>query len=241
MGGPTPFGLDPAALDDCLPVLATHPRLRFRGLHVHLASGLAADAQVTLAEQVLEWALRWARDRGLPLTELNLGGGMAVDYTDPAARFDWARYGTGLGRLTAAHPGLTLRIEPGRALTAYAGCYAAQVLDVKRSHGAAFAVVHGGTHHLRTPAARGHDQPFTVVPVDRWAHPWPRPQVRGEPVTLVGQLCTPKDVLARAVTVPALRAGDIVVFALAGAYAWNISHHDFLMHPHPDFHYLPPP
>jgi diaminopimelate decarboxylase len=28
------------------------------------------------------------------------------------------------------------------------------------------------------------------------------------------------------------------VFAMAGAYAWNISHHDFLMHPHPGFHYL---
>jgi diaminopimelate decarboxylase len=34
------------------------------------------------------------------------------------------------------------------------------------------------------------------------------------------------------------RAGtDVVVFGLAGAYAWNISHHDFLMHPVPHFHY----
>jgi diaminopimelate decarboxylase len=53
----------------------------------------------------------------------------------------------------------------------------------------------------------------------------------------VGQLCTPKDVLARDVQVPALRAGDLVAFGLAGAYAWNISHHDFLMHPEPGFHY----
>lgn len=51
-------------------------------------------------------------------------------------------------------------------------------------------------------------------------------------MTLAGQLCTPKDVLA-------LRAGDRVVFSLAGAYAWNISHHDFLMHPRPGFHFLP--
>ncbi|MEV4184465.1 recombinase family protein [Streptosporangium canum] len=27
-------------------------------------------------------------------------------------------------------------------------------------------------------------------------------------------------------------------FAMAGAYAWNISHHDFLMHPKPGFHYV---
>jgi diaminopimelate decarboxylase len=61
-------------------------------------------------------------------------------------------------------------------------------------------------------------------------------------VTIAGQLCTPKDVLARRVRVGrlrALRVGDLVAFGLAGAYAWNISHHGFLMHPPPAFHYLP--
>ena len=47
--------------------------------------------------------------------------------------------------------------------------------------------------------------------------------------------------LARHVPLPRLRAGDLVVFGLAGAYAWNISHHDFLMHPPPAFHYLAMP
>lgn len=28
------------------------------------------------------------------------------------------------------------------------------------------------------------------------------------------------------------------MFGVAGAYAWNISHHDFLMHPRPGFHFL---
>ena len=103
-------------------------------------------------------------------------------------------------------------------------------------------MVAGGTHHLRTPAAKGHDQPFAVVAVDDWALPWPRPGVRDEAVTIAGQLCTPKDVLARRVRVGrlrALRVGDLVAFGLAGAYAWNISHHGFLMHPPPAFHYLP--
>ncbi|ALO99729.1 hypothetical protein SHL15_8796 [Streptomyces hygroscopicus subsp. limoneus] len=57
-------------------------------------------------------------------------------------------------------------------------------------------------------------------------------------MTLVGQLCTPKDVLARRVGVARLRVGDRVAFAMAGAYAWNISHHGFLMHPHPTFHHV---
>jgi diaminopimelate decarboxylase len=55
---------------------------------------------------------------------------------------------------------------------------------------------------------------------------------------LTGQLCTPKDVFARDRVITELRVGDRIAFALAGAYAWNISHHDFLMHPHPTFHYL---
>jgi diaminopimelate decarboxylase len=168
--------------------------------------------------------------------EFNLGGGMAVDYARPGALFGWAAYGRGLARL--ARDEETLRIEPGRAVTAYCGWYLTRVLDVKRSHGEAFAVVAGGTHHLRTPAAKGHDQPCAVISVPDWTAPWPRPRVSAAPVTITGQLCTPKDVLARRVTVKRLRAGDVVAFGLAGAYAWNISHHDFLMHPSPAFHYL---
>jgi len=241
MGGrPSPFGIDPDALDGCLRVLAATTRLRLRGIHTHLASGLDAPAQLALAQQVLAWAAAWADHAGVRLEEVNLGGGMAVDYAAPAARYDWAALGDGLGRLAAAHPGTVLKVEPGRALTAYAGWYAARVLDVKTSHGRAFAVLHGGTHHLRTPAAKGHDQPFTVIGVRRWPHPWPRPEVRNQPVTVTGQLCTPKDVLASDIPLPALRVGDVVAFAMAGAYAWNISHHDFLLQPPPAFHHLHP-
>jgi diaminopimelate decarboxylase len=231
MGGPGPFGIDPADIADCLAVVAADDRIVCHGVHAHLASGLAAADQLRLAAAVVEWARR------LPVTEIDVGGGMAVDYTDPAARFDWPALGAGL-RDIADRAGVRLRIEPGRALTAYCGWYVAPVADVKRSHGQAFALVRGGTHHLRTPAAKGHDQPFDVLPRDDWDLPWDRPGVAGEPVTVAGQLCTPKDVLARNVPVAALRVGDRVAFGMAGAYAWNISHQDFLMHPRPTFHYV---
>ncbi|MGX5187340.1 type III PLP-dependent enzyme [Streptomyces avermitilis] len=243
MGGrPTPFGLDPAQAGTVLRLLTdgTYPHLELRGVHAHLASGLEAPEQLAVAETVVGWATDMAGEHGVGLGEVNVGGGMTVDYAAPERRFDWVAYGKGLARLAHAHPELTLRIEPGRALTAYCGWYATEVLDVKRSHGEEFAVVRGGTHHLRTPATKGHDQPCSVLPVDGWPHPWPRPAAEAERVTLTGQLCTPKDVLARQVPVGGLRAGDRVAFALAGAYAWNISHHDFLMHPRPGFHFLLP-
>ncbi|WBP91520.1 type III PLP-dependent enzyme [Kitasatospora cathayae] len=244
MGGrPTPFGLDPDRAEECARLLTDGGplgrQLRLRGVHAHLASGLAAPEQLSVAEQIVTWSAELAERHGFPLTEVNVGGGMAVDYDDPAQRFDWTAFGEGLTKLLDARPGLTLRIEPGRALTAYCGWYATEVLDVKRSHGEDFAVVRGGTHHLRTPAARGHSQPFAVLPVDAWPHPWPRPAVDTDRATLAGQLCTPKDVLARSTGGAAgLRSADRVLFAMAGAYAWNISHHEFLMHPRPRFHYL---
>ncbi len=241
MGGkPSPFGMDPAVLDLCTDWLSASGlasgRLRLRGLHAHLASGLEAPALLDSAVRVLDFAREWCARHGVRSPEINLGGGMAVDYRRLGSVFDWASYGRGLAR--AALAGETLRIEPGRAMTAYCGWYITRVLDVKRSHGEEFAVVAGGTHHLRTPVAKGHDQPFAVIPVASWSHGWTRPGVAAEHVTIVGQLCTPKDVLARDVAVARLRAGDLVAFGLAGAYAWNISHHGFLMHPQPGFHYV---
>ncbi|OIJ98895.1 type III PLP-dependent enzyme [Streptomyces monashensis] len=239
MGGqPSPFGMDPGRLDRCLELIASDPRIRLRGLHLHLASGLTAAAQLALVDEVLTWAEDWAHHHGIDLCEVNVGGGMGVDYAHPHRKFDWPAFGAGLRPLLARHPHLTLRIEPGRSVTAYCGWYVTQVLDIKFSRRQAFAVLRGGTHHLRTPAAKQHDQPFEVIPDDDWPWPWDRPEARDEPVTLVGQLCTPKDVLARRVTVKRLRVGDRVAFAMAGAYAWNISHHAFLMHPHPTFHHV---
>ncbi|MEU5052202.1 type III PLP-dependent enzyme [Streptomyces sp. NPDC021096] len=238
MGGrPSPFGLDPRRAEACLPLLRG-TRLRLRGIHAHLASGLDAAAQLAVAARVTDWARDLDERHGLGLSEVNVGGGMAVDYGRPHLPFDWAAYGKGLAELAGRHPGYTLRIEPGRALTVHAGWYLTEVLDLKHSHGEAFAVLRGGTHHMRTPAAKGHDHPFTVLPVEEWDRPWPRPAALDEPVTLSGQLCTPKDTLAARVPVAELRVGDRVAFTMAGAYAWNISHHEFLMHPAPTFHFL---
>jgi diaminopimelate decarboxylase len=235
MGGkPSPFGMDCELLRRCAGSLT--PAVRLRGLHAHLASGVGADGLLAAAGRLVSFGRQWCAGHGVTEPEFNLGGGMAVDYTRPDGVFDWPGYGRGLAGL--ARPGETLRIEPGRAVTAYCGWYLTRVLDVKHSHGEAFAVVAGGTHHLRTPAAKGHDQPFAVLPVPEWPASWPRPGVTGQAVTIAGQLCTPKDVLARRVRVSRLRAGDLVAFGMAGAYAWNISHHGFLMHPPPAFHYL---
>lgn len=239
-GAATPFGMDAGDLETCARLI-TGTAVRLRGVHAHLASGLGVPPALAAAGDVLAFARDWCARARVRRPVITLGGGMAVDYGRPGAVFGWEEYGQGLARLARSREALlgeTLRIEPGRAVTAYCGWYLTRVLDIRRSRGTAFAVVAGGTHHLRTPAAKGHDQPFAVIPDERWPHQWVRPGVAGEPVTVTGQLCTPKDVLAREVRTPKLRAGDVIAFGLAGAYAWNISHTSFLMHPEPGFHYI---
>jgi diaminopimelate decarboxylase len=227
-----PFGMAPEAIEACHDILAGAPWIRLRGIHAHLASGLDAAAMLRQSAEILEWARPWLSKVGRTETpEFNLGGGMTVDYTEPANLFDWATYGRQIAML--ALDGETLRIEPGRAVSVYSGWYVTQVLDVKKAHGRWYAVLRGGTQQIRTPVTKNHNQPFTVIPQGGQG-----PAMCGEPVTLVGQLCTPKDVFAREVPVERLAVGDVVAFSMAGAYAWNISHHDFLMHPKPGFHYV---
>jgi diaminopimelate decarboxylase len=69
--------------------------------------------------------------------------------------------------------------------------------------------------------------------VPGWRYGFDRPEVRDVAVDAVGELCTPRDVLTRGQRVDRLRVGDVLVFAHAGGYGWDISHHDFLRHPHP--------
>lgn len=235
MGGrPTPFGMDEEALPQAIACLRRAPHLRLEGFHFHLMSHQRdADVQLTLVGAYLDAVQRWNHTHSLDVRMVNAGGGFGVDYADPARSFDWQRFCDGLRRLRGQRQdNLRLRFEPGRYVSVGCGYYAMQVLDIKRSHGEYFAIARGGTHHFRTPPAQGHDHPFFVLRGDN------PPAVENERITLVGQLCTPKDVLARAQPVKALAPGDCLVFPLAGAYAWNISHQNFLMHPPPQMLFL---
>lgn len=233
-GVPTPFGVDEAQLPDVLAVAAARPGLRVTGFHLHAVSNNGdAVAHAAFVADAVAWSVATAARHGLDLRVVNVGGGLGVDYTgDGLIDLDTLR--DGLAAVDVP-PGVQLVFEPGRILAADAGWYAAEVLDVKTTHGRTFAVIRGGTHHFRLPAAWGYSHPFTVLPVDPWPHPWPRPAATGTAVDVTGELCTPRDVLARDHHVDSVRAGDVLVFGRTGAYGWDISHHDFLSHPEPEF------
>ncbi len=235
-GGPTPFGIDEAHLADAVEIAFGHPSLRVIGFALHAVSNnLDAGAHAAFVAEAVRWSVEAATAYGIPLESVNVGGGFGVDYTG-GDRFDLDVLADGLKAITAALPGgARLVFELGRFLAADAGWYAAEVVDLKHTHGRWFAVVRGGTHHFRLPAAWGYSHPFTVLPVEAWARPYDRPEVSDVVIDAVGELCTPRDVLARDQPVARLRVGDLLVFARTGAYGWEISHHDYLRHDPPEF------
>ncbi|SDT35386.1 diaminopimelate decarboxylase [Paenibacillaceae bacterium GAS479] len=242
MGGrPTPFGLDESYLEEAMEILGAsgNEYVRCHGFHFHsLSNNVNAELHADMVDLYLAKAEEW-RARGLDVRVINAGGGFGVTY-DGSPGFDWARFSALMKeRGVEARLGDTeLFFEPGRFIVADYGYYAVEVVDIKQSHGQHFAVVRGGTHHNRLPASWGHDHPFHIVDSDRWPYPFARPSVTDGLVTIAGELCTPKDRLHTDAPVERLQAGDVVVFVKSGAYCWTISHHDFLGHPHPEFHYI---
>ena len=244
-GAPTQFGIDESLLGEAVRTALALPGVRLAGFHLHsLSNNLSADAHVQLLDLYRDKVLAWERAFGVRCEVLNVGGGIGIDYADLRTTFDWPSFARELGRLVEqtfpAH-WREIDFECGRFLVAGCGSYAVEVLDVKRNHGVNYLLVRGGTHHFRLPASWQHSHPFAVLPVERWRSAAARPQLSDAPVTVVGELCSPKDVLARDAVVPRVRAGDVLVFQHAGAYGWEISHHDFLSHPHPEHVFLGTP
>jgi diaminopimelate decarboxylase len=235
-GLPTPFGIDETQIAEAVAVASGHPSLRLTGFALHAVSNnLDAAGHVAFVADAVHWSVGAAAKHRVALETVNVGGGLGIDYAGDA-RFDLAVLAEGLAEAAAGLPvGSRLVVEPGRYLAADAGWYAAEVMDLKYTHGRWFAVLRGGTHHFRLPAAWGYSHPFTVLPVDEWPHPYDRPEVADVAVDAVGELCTPRDVLARGQPVARLRVGDLLVFGRAGAYGWEISHHEFLRHDPPVF------
>ncbi|MCF5031642.1 type III PLP-dependent enzyme [Pseudomonas syringae] len=235
-GTATPFGIDEADLAEAVRRVDNASHLTLKGFHVH---AMSHQMSVERHEQLLDFYLqRWQEWKALArdpsqLTHFNVGGGIGVDYLN-SQQFDWQRLCRYLEkRLGEQHDAPILRFEPGRFISAYCGYYAIEVLDSKTSHGEHFLVCRGGTHQFRLPVAQSHDHPVIHLPST------PQPAASSEQAyTIVGQLCTPKDVLSRRQLLKGVNIGDLLVLPLAGAYGYNISHADFLCHPRPSQHFV---
>lgn len=239
-GQPTQFGMAESELKEAARLLQDHRDVRFKGFHFHsLSNHLDADKHLELIQLYDEKVREWKETFDLHGDILNVGGGIGINYEDLQHHFPWDSFTRRLeGWLSHRTQAPQLIFECGRFISASCGSYAVEVLDIKRNHGRNFIIVRGGTQHFRLPVSWNHSHPFDIVPVESWRYPFPRTGVTGEKATVVGQLCTPKDVFAKDVFFYNVRIGDVLLFRYTGAYGWTISHHDFLSHPRPQRIYL---
>ncbi|MFF7726712.1 alanine racemase [Streptomyces sp. NPDC008001] len=226
-GRATQFGIGEDGLARAAAVARALPGLDLAGYHFHVVSNnLDAEGHAAHVLGRLRWSVRAAREHGFALRVVDAGGGLGVAPRGEAP-FDLAHFAARL-RAAPPPPGIRLVLEPGRWLVADSAHYAAQVTDVKEVAGSRFAVLAGGINHFMLPALLEVALDAAVVDVARWPYACARPEVHDAVVSLAGPLCTPEDILARGIGVGRLRAGDLVVFPLAGAYGAEFALHGFL-------------
>jgi diaminopimelate decarboxylase len=233
-GGPKQFGVDAEAVPALLQRIGALG-LHFEGFHLYAGSqNLRAEAIVEAQRKSFELALRLAEHAPAPVRTLNLGGGFGIPYFPGEGRIELAPIGDCLAELaaTAARslPTARLVVELGRYLVGEAGVYVCRVVDRKVSRGHTYLVTDGGLHHhlaasgnfgqvirKNYPVAIGNRMDAEVL----------------ENASVVGPLCTPLDLLADRMDLPAAEPGDLVVVFQSGAYGLSASPRDFLSHPHP--------
>jgi diaminopimelate decarboxylase len=225
--GSSKFGVDEEESLEAIAAFTSLKHLQLKGVHVFTESNVLNYAHLLDAwRNTIEIASR-LRQAGHPISVLDFGGGIGVPYNSVDHAFDMVSFGRELTELFERSPyPYTCILEIGRYIVCEAGCYVAEVVDVKQSKGQKIVVVNGGVHHIyRTPAMQNASKYLQVLGKDTEVQ---------QSAALVGQLPTPIDILVKDVQLPAtIAVGDVVAIANCGAYGFNHSLTNFALHPYP--------
>ncbi len=228
-GGAKPFGIDaervPALIRKILEAGSN-----FRGLHIFTGSqALSAEAVIDMQAKVLDCADRLAREAGVPLPKLNMGGGFGIPYFPGDEPLDIYAVGQALEAQFAALPDTLgdaeIFIELGRYLVGEAGVYLTRIVDRKVSYGETYLVTDGGLHHQLAASGNFGTVVRRNYPVAIASRFDVQPE---EEANVVGCLCTPLDRLADKAHLPRAEVGDLIAVFCAGAYGASASPSAFL-------------
>ena len=221
---PSPFGVDAERVPSLVQGLI-EAGVDWRGLHIFTATQcLDADALIEAHRAIVACAGDIASTLGVPLPELNLGGGFDIPCFEGEESLDIDRMASELHRTVCNAPDLlaTTRfsVELGRWLVGEAGVYLTRVVDRTESGGKVFLTTDGGGHHLLGATGclleRGRGN-YPICVANRFgADP-------EEEVTVTGCLATPNDVFGDEVMLPRAEVGDLIAVFAAGAYGFTAS------------------
>jgi len=216
------FGFDPNDLDEVFTFVSQQPSLNCVGLHAHIGSQIfERQPHRDLAAVMVQW-LQKAANYGLNVTELNVGGGLGIRYTesdDPPSIEEWVKAICEVvqSACTAANlPLPKLLCEPGRSLiataciTAYTMGSSKVVPDIRT-----YVTVDGGMSDNPRPIT--YQSVYRAVVANKVSAPLT------QTVTIAGKHCESGDILIKNAQLPKTEPGDILVIMGTGAYNYSMA------------------
>ncbi|MBS9384610.1 MAG: diaminopimelate decarboxylase [Dolichospermum sp. BR01] len=216
------FGFDPHDLQEVFAFVSKQPSLNCVGLHAHIGSQIfERQPHRDLAAVMVQW-LRDAAKHGLKVTELNVGGGLGIRYTesdDPPSIVEWSKAICEVVQNACISENLPLPkllCEPGRSLIA-TSCVTAYTVGATKviPEIRTYVAIDGGMSDNPRPIT--YQSVYRVVVANKISTPCT------ETVTLAGKHCESGDILIKNAQLPKTEANDILVVMGTGAYNYSMA------------------
>lgn len=199
------------------------PGIRLKGLHCHIGSQIFDEEPfIHAAETMLDFMAEIRSVTGVTLTELNLGGGFGIRYTEqdhPKPYGEYMKLVSGALHQRAKMldmPVPYLIIEPGRSVVAPAGITLYSVGAVKEIPGVrTYVSIDGGM--TDNPRYALYQSAYTAVIANKADQPAERR------VTISGRCCESGDLIQENTPLQACDHGDILAVLATGAYNYSMS------------------
>jgi len=219
------FGIPHESALDVLRWAASLPHLEGRGIHSHIGSQILRPMTFLRAAEAVADVVRKLRAKGIPVHDLDFGGGFGVQYHGyvshpelPHEVSEAPAISSGVLLQPALQVlqelGCSISIQPGRALVAHAGVLLTRVLYRKETATKTFLIVDGAMTDLIRPSLyHAHHQ---IIPLELNHTPH-------ETVDVVGPVCESADFIAQDRVLPRMERNDILAVMCAGAYGFVMS------------------
>jgi diaminopimelate decarboxylase len=209
-------------------ILSYPAHLSLRGLHSHIGSQIFDTSGFEVAaHRVLGLHLDVAREHGLRLPELDLGGGFGIAYTTQHDPLSPRELATGMAQIVEREcraggvPVPRISIEPGRAIAGPSTFTLYQVGTVKEvlldgDASRTYVAVDGGMSDNIRPAL--YDADYSCAMANRVSEATPTL------ARVVGKHCESGDILVKDEFLPSdIQAGDLLAVPVTGAYCRSLS------------------
>ena len=208
----TKFGVDPADAELLIKHVLT-AGVGFKGFSFHVGSqGSSAEPYRTVLRRTRDLTDHVRRSLAVSATTIDIGGGFPVTYRDEMPPI--SAIAAAVDDVLGSDHGFTVLAEPGRFLAASAMTLFTSVVGTAVRDGKVW-------HYLDDGLYGAYSNIFTEdvhPPIVAMSELRPDAPREHRPVTLAGPTCDSVDVIARDYPMPSLRAGDIVVSPMMGAY-----------------------